>query len=139
MALDLDFSERATGIEPAFSAWEGAVAPFADLVFRVFGLVRHHFGLTVCARLRPGVTGFDRPLWHECGTPTPHQASPDSASSALTNQPTTRRRRRVVFVKDPQPTSWCLRSPSIIGRRERLGSGRPPMHGGAKPAASLAE
>ena len=27
MALDLDFSERATGIEPAFSAWEADVLP----------------------------------------------------------------------------------------------------------------
>ena len=53
--------ERATGIEPAFSAWEGAVAPSGDLVFRVFGLVSYRFGSAVCARMGPGLTGC-------CGT-----------------------------------------------------------------------
>ena len=38
--------ERATGIEPAFSAWEGAVAGSADLPVSVFSQVSGHVGLT---------------------------------------------------------------------------------------------
>ena len=54
-------SRASDGIEPAFSAWEGAVAPSGDLVFRVFGLVSYRFGSAVCARMGPGLTGC-------CGT-----------------------------------------------------------------------
>jgi len=61
MGRDKDFFERATGIEPAFSAWEGAVAPSAHQVFRAFGQVNGSFGLTVFARIRPALTG-------RCGT-----------------------------------------------------------------------
>ena len=67
--------ERATGIEPAFSAWEGAVAPSAGLVFRVFGLLRQHFGLTVCSRLGPGLTGC-------CGTNVARRRNRSRASRA---------------------------------------------------------
>ena len=75
LAASTSDNTGATGIEPAFSAWEGAVAPSADLVFRVFGLLRWRFGLTVCSRLGPGLTGC-------CGTNVARRRNRSRASRA---------------------------------------------------------